>query len=151
VSVDGAPSETISLGGGGSLAVPPQLKSALGPFAEMAILMRGAPRPISQNASWAANLPVPIESTTDNVTVAMVVTQASNNQATIVGNGSNSTMVRPVFREHPVAVSVKVTIALGAAYTIASAGSQVSIVVHMGALGARDKHFGSSWTIAPVP
>ncbi|MBV8531004.1 MAG: hypothetical protein JO104_06775 [Candidatus Eremiobacteraeota bacterium] len=41
-------------------------------------------------------------------------------------------------------------ITLGPNYTIASASGHVSIVVHMGRFGARDKQFGSSWTIVPV-
>jgi hypothetical protein len=150
ISVDGAPSQTVYIGSGGSFNVPPQLKSALGPFAEMATLMRGAPRPISQNATWAATVPVPIEGTTDNVTVAMSVTKASSDRATIVGLGNNSTIVRPALREHQVSVNINSTIAIGPAYTLTSAHSQVSIVVHMGVVGARDRHYGSSWTIVPA-
>jgi hypothetical protein len=149
VSVDGAPGETISLGGSGTLNVPPQLKSALGPFAMIGQLLRGAPQPLSVSASWAANLPVPVEGQTDNVPMVVTVTQASHTQASIVGNGSNSTSVRPGVREFPTDVSVNTTIGLGPDFTIASATSKISIVVHIGRLG-RDKNYSSSWTITPV-
>jgi hypothetical protein len=148
VSVDGAPGQTISIGPGG-LSAPPQLKNALKPFAEIGLLLRGAPQPASVNASWTANLPVPVEGNTDNVPVTMTVTQASHTHATIVGSGGNSTDVRPGVRQFPTDVSVTSNIGLGPNFTIASATSNVSIVVHVGRLG-RDKKFSSSWTISAV-
>jgi hypothetical protein len=43
VSVDGAPGQTISVGANGTLNAPRQLKDVLKPFAQIGLLLRGAP------------------------------------------------------------------------------------------------------------
>ncbi|MEO7201668.1 MAG: hypothetical protein ABI431_03145 [Candidatus Tumulicola sp.] len=149
VSVDGAPGQTISVGANGTLNAPPQLKDVLKPFAQIGLLLRGAPKPFSANATWPVNLPVPIDNDTVNVPMVMRALQASHTHATIAGSGSGSTKIQPGVRQFPTNVNATTNIGLGADFTIASASSNVTIVVHVGRLG-REKQYSSSWTIAPV-
>jgi hypothetical protein len=149
VSVDGAPGQTISIGANGTVNAPPQLKDVLKPFAQIGLLLRGAPQPLSPNATWSVNLPVPIDDDTVNVPMVMRSLQASHTHATIAGSGSGSTKIQPGVRQFPTNVNATTNIALGADFTIASASSNVTIVVHVGRLG-REKQYSSSWTIAPV-
>jgi hypothetical protein len=148
VSVDGAPGQTISMAYG-SLNVPPQLKSVLKPFMQIGLLLKGAPQPLSANASWSVNLPVPLDDQTVNVPMYMRATHASQSHATILGSGSGSTAVRPGVREFPTNVTAASNITLGSDLTIASASSSVNIVIHMGRFG-REKNYSSSWTISPA-
>jgi hypothetical protein len=149
VSVDGAPVQTISIGANGTLNVPPQLKDVLKPFAQIGLLLRSAPQPLSANATWSVNLPVPIDNDTVNVSMVMRSLQTSHTHATIAGSGSGSTKIQPGVRQFPTNVNATTNIGLGADFTIASASSNVTIVVHVGRLG-REKQYGSSWTIAPA-
>jgi hypothetical protein len=149
VSVDGAPGQTISAGANGTLNVPPQLKDVLKPFAQIGLLLKSAPQPLSANATWSVNLPVPIDNDTVNVSMLMRSLQASHTHATISGSGSGSTKIQPGVRQFPTNVNATTNIALGADFTIASASSNVTIVVHFGRLG-REKQYSSSWTIAPA-
>lgn len=151
VSIDGAPQGTITLSAGGSPSIPPNLKTALAPFGEIAAYMKGAPQPLAPNASWAANLPVPVNGQTDNVPVVLTVTQMGPGGATVSGSGGNSTEVQPHLRDFPATVSVNATIRFTAAKTIASATRTVTIDVKMGRRDRRSKSFGSSWTMTPVP
>ena len=149
VSVDGAPGQTIAMGANGSLNVPPQLKTVLAPFAQIGLLLRGAPQPLSANATWSVNLPVPIGDDTVNVPMIMRALQAAHTHATIAGSGSGSTKIQPGVRQFPTNVNATTNVSLGADFTIASASSNVTIVVHVGRLG-REKQYSSSWTIAPA-
>jgi hypothetical protein len=149
VSVDGAPGQTIAMGANGTLDVPPQLKTVLKPFAQIGLLLKSAPQPLSANATWSVNLPVPIDNDTVNVPMVMRALQATHTHATIAGSGTGSTKIRPGVRQFPTDVTATTNVGLGADFTIASASSNVTIVVHVGRLG-RDKQYSSSWTIAPA-
>ena len=99
VQVDGAPAGQITLNADGTPNVSPALKKALAPFGEIALLMRGAPQPLAPNASWAANVDVPLAGDTDNVATTVAVAQLGASGASIVANGQNFTEVKPVLRE----------------------------------------------------
>jgi len=150
VHLDGAPAGDISVVGGGSVYVPPNLQSVLKPFGEIALYMRGAPTPLSASSSWAANVPVPIEGTTDNVAVVLTVTTIDHNGATVVGNGGNTTEVQPGLREFPTSVSVKTTMQFTPAHTLGSATRGINIVIHTGRFGVREKNASDSWTITRI-
>lgn len=150
VHLDGAPAGDITIESGGSVDVPPSLQDVLKPFGEVATYMRGAPAPLSPSSSWAANLPVPIEGTTDNVAVVLTVTTINYNGSTIVGNGANTAEVRPGLREFPTSVSVKTTMQFTPAHTLGSATRGINIVVHTGRLGVREKNASDSWTITRI-
>jgi hypothetical protein len=150
VTVDGAPAGTITLEPDGSIQYPTNLKPLLAPFGEIGLFMRGAPQPLSPHASWSANLPVPVQDETDNVPVTVTVQQIGMGGATIAANGSSNTDVQPGVRKFPTNVNVNGTISFTAARTLSSANSTVAITVKMGRFGARDKHFGNSWTITRV-
>ncbi len=148
LSVDGAAGGTVTFMSDGTVQYPPALKQLLAPFGAIGLFMRGAPQPLSPGASWAANFPVPIKDQTDNVPLVVSVTQIGPGGATIVANGTNSTTAQPAVRKFPATVSVKATLSFTAAHMLSSANSTVSITVQTGHFGVREKHFGSSWTIA---
>ncbi len=149
VSLDGAPAGNITLSGDGNVSVPPNLKNALTPFGEIALYMRGAPRPLSLNASWAATLPVPVKDQTDEVPLVFAVTQLGAGGATITGNGSNAAEVQRLVRSMPANISVTTTMHFSPVRTLSSATRTVSITVKAGRFGP-EKHYGSSWTIASI-
>ena len=151
VTVDGSPSGTIALSADGSVVVPPNLKAVLTPFGMVATFMRGAPKPLSAQASWTANLPVPVDSDTANVPVVLTVTQLGLGGATVRGGGNTSLAVQPRVREFPTDVSATTTLSFRPDKVLASASGSVSVTIHMGPRGRRDKQYGSSWTIAVSP
>jgi len=150
VHLDGAPAGDITVTDGGSVYIPPNLQTVLKPFGEVALYMRGAPGSLSPNSSWAANLPVPISGTTDNVAVVLSVTTINYNGATVVGNGGNTTEVQPGLRAFPTSVSVKTTMQFTPAHTLGSATRGINIVIHTGRFGVREKNASDSWTITRI-
>jgi hypothetical protein len=150
VTIDGSTAGSITIGTDGGATIPDNLKKPLAPFGEMALYMRGAPKPPSQGAGWAATLPVPIKGHTVNVPITLTVTQLGANGATIAGSGSASTDVQPLLRDFPATVSVSATMHFTAQRTLSSATSTVTIDVKVGRFRDRQKSFGSSWTVTPL-
>jgi hypothetical protein len=150
VTLDGAPAGEITIGNGANVQIPPGLQSVLAPFREIALYMRGAPRPLSANASWAATLPVPIKDQTDDVAVVLSVTNFGMSGATVVAKGGNSTDVQPRLRSFPADVSVHASLQFSAGKVLTSASRTVSIDVKVGRFGARQKHGGDTWSVTQV-
>jgi hypothetical protein len=146
VQVNGAPAGQIVLNSNGTLNVPPTLNKVFTPFGEAAMLMRGAPRPLAPNSSWAANVPVPLSGSTDHVAATVSVTQASPTGATVVANGQNSTTVKPLIRQHPADVNFNAAMTYNNAGMLTYANSNVSVSIRAGAF--RTKHVSSSWTLS---
>jgi hypothetical protein len=146
VQLNGAPAGQLTVGGNGSLNVPPQLRSVFAPFREIALLMGGAPQPLAPNSSWAANVPIPMGSSSDNVATVMNVSQFSPSGANVVANGQNSTTVRPMIRQHPADVNFNASMSFNNARMLTFANSNISVAVRAGRF--RTKHSSSSWTIS---
>jgi hypothetical protein len=149
VAVDGAPAGVIEVSPDGGAVVPPQLTSAMAPFGQVTLLMKGAPEPLAAGSNWVAALPVPLDGDTDNVATMMAVQQFGPGGATIAATGHESTTVKPMLRTKPTDITISASMNYNAARMLTYASSNVAIVIHTGKL--RSKHAGSTWTLSLVP
>ncbi len=145
VQINGAPAGQITLNADGTSNVPPQLKHVLAPFAQVTLLMSGAPQPLAPGGSWAANVPIPLGDSTDIVPATISVSQLSSAGATILASGQNSTAVKGGLRSKPTTVSLMTTMQYNASKILTSANSKVVISVKAGAL--RTKDVTSTWSL----
>lgn len=146
VKVDGAPAGSMGIDTNGNLIVPAQLTKIMGPFQQMAAIMRSAPQPLDPTSSWVADMPVLIQGVVDNVPLVVSVTQLGPG-VTIQASGQDSSAIQQLLRSFDGNVSVRSTIVLGPARIVRSATSSVDIAEHV---RLRTKHSGAAWTVTAV-
>jgi len=149
VRVDRKKSGTITVGSNGTLTVPSELQTALGPFNMIEALMRSAPSPVAADNTWTAVTAVPVGDQTDNVSVTLKVTQLSEGTLTVTGAGNNTMDVTVGSGTQTANVTVNATMSYGANHELTSASGSATATVP----GKKKKgggQFGTSWTITPA-
>lgn len=147
VRVDRKKSGTITVGSSGTVTVPSELQTALGPFTMIEALMHSAPSPVAADNTWTAVTPVPVGDQTDNVSVTLKVTQLTEGALTVTGAGNNTMDVAAGPAGTQTAnVTVNATMSYGANHELTSAsGSAMATVPGKKKQGGGQ--FGTSWTI----
>lgn len=149
VRVDRKKTGTITVGSNGSLTVPSELQTALGPFNMIEALMRAAPTPVAADNTWTAVTAVPVGDQTDNVSVTLKVTQLSEGSLTVTGAGNNTMDVTAGAGTQTANVTVNATMSYGANHELTSASGSATATIP----GKKKKgggQFGTSWTITPA-
>jgi hypothetical protein len=147
ITVNGQPAGSIFLDVNGNPSIPASLQQPMAPFLEIGLLTRGAPTPLTPNASWAAQLPVPLgDGNSDNVAVVANVTQFAPQGNAMQASGQNMTEVQPGIRRDPTDVSYTAQMRFTPDHVIGFASSSLSVVVHQGRF--RTKHIAQNWTLS---
>lgn len=146
VQIDRKKSGTITVGSNGTVTVPSELQTALGPFTMIEALMRAAPSPVAADNTWTAVTAVPVGDQTDNVSVTLKVTQLSEGTLTVTGAGNNTMDVAVGAATQTANVTVNATMSYGANHELTAASGSATATVP----GKKKKgggQFGTSWTI----
>jgi hypothetical protein len=151
VSVDGAPAGSITLGPDGTPQIPADLQTVFQPFGLVAMLMKGAPQPLSEGASWVSMLSLPVKGQTANIPVTMKVSYLGGNGATVQGNGNATMDVQARNRSIPANLDLTANVTFSAAHAIASATISLSASPDNRRMQRRQGDAESTWTIAFVP
>jgi hypothetical protein len=146
VKVDRKKSGTITVGTDGTLTVPSDLQTALGPFNMIESLMHSAPSPVAADNTWTAVTAVPVGDQTDNVSVTLKVTQLSEGTLTVTGSGNNTMDVTVGTGTQTANVTVNATMSYGSNHELTSASGSATATVP-GKKKQGGGQFGTSWTI----